>query len=171
MLRSVLCDQIRAASFHEPPGYTSLKKADVAVCTYHLLTMLVGYHRHFAKSEEDDMIRAFILGIGSWDRTSKWCIHALSVCCHELPLSVSKSLDNVLQKMSQIITQPSIAMHILEFLACLARRPSLYSNFREDEYRIVSMEMPELPAEKDARLKTLKDTGEAFQVGDDRGQC
>lgn len=137
LLRSVLCEQIRAASFHEPPGYTSLKKADVVVCIYHILTMLAGYHRYFAKSEEDDMIRAFILGIGSWDRTSKWCIHALSVCCHELPLSVSKSLDNALQKMSQIITQQQIAIHILEFLAGLARLPELYKNFREDDFKMV----------------------------------
>jgi hypothetical protein len=136
-LRNVLCDQIRSASFHEPPSYTSLKKADVAVCILHILTMLVSYHSHFAKSEEDEIVRAFILGIGSWDRTSKWCIHALSVCCHEMPLSVSKSLDSIIQKMSQIITQSQIAIHILEFLVMLARLPELYKNFREDEYKMV----------------------------------
>jgi hypothetical protein len=136
-LRNVLCDQIRSASFHEPPSYTSLKKADVAICILHILTMLVSYHAHFAKSEEDEIVRAFILGIGSWDRTSKWSIHALSVCCHEMPLSVSKSLDSIIQKMSQIITQSQIAIHILEFLVMLARLPELYKNFREDEYKMV----------------------------------
>jgi hypothetical protein len=137
LLRNVLCDQIRAASFHEPPNYTSLKKADVAVCLFHVLTMLVGYHDHFARSEEDEIVRTFILGVGSWDRTSKWCIHALSVCCHELPLSVSKMLDSIIQKMSQIITQSQVAVHILEFLVMLARLPNLYKNFREDEYKMV----------------------------------
>ena len=136
-LRSVLCDQIRAASFHEPPSYTSLKKADVAVCLYQVLTMLVGYHDHFARSEEDELVRTFTQGIGSWDRTSKWCIHALSICCHELPLSVSKLLDSIIQKMSQIITQSQVAVHILEFLVMLARLPDLYKNFREDEYKMV----------------------------------
>jgi hypothetical protein len=136
-LRNVLCEQIRAASFHEPPSYTSLKKADVAVCLFHILTMLVGYHDHFARSEEDEIVRTFILGIGSWDRTSKRCIHALSVCCYELPLSVSKMLDSIIQKMSQIITQSQVAVHILEFLVMLARLPDLYKNFREDEYKMV----------------------------------
>ncbi|KAE9979085.1 hypothetical protein Vi05172_g2545 [Venturia inaequalis] len=136
-LRSVLCDQIRSSSFHDPPSYTSLKKADVAICLFHVQTMLVSYHSHYARSEEDELVRSFILGIGSWDRTSKWCIHALTVCCHELPLSVSKHLDNILQKMSQIITQPQIAIHILEFLVMLARLPELYKNFREDEYKLV----------------------------------
>jgi hypothetical protein len=136
-LRSVLCDQIRSSGFHDPPTHTSLRKADVAVCVYHNLSMLIAYSPHFAKSEDDDIVKCFMLGIGSWDGTSKWCIHALSVCCHELPLSVSKSLDGILQKMSQIITQPQIAVHILEFLCGLARLPELFANFREDEYKLV----------------------------------
>ncbi|KIV98655.1 uncharacterized protein PV09_09569 [Verruconis gallopava] len=137
LLRNVLCDQLRASTFHEPPNHTSLKKADVAVCLFHILTILIGYHNHFARSEEDELVRTFILGMGSWDRTSKWCIHALSVCCHELPLSVSKMLDSIIQKMSQIITQQYVAVHILEFLVMLARLPDLYKNFREDEYKMV----------------------------------
>lgn len=137
MLRSVACEQIRNSSFHEPPSYTLLKKADVAVCLFHILTMLISYHDHFEKSEEDDLVKAFLHGIGHWDRTSKWCIHALTVCCQETPLSVSKTLDNIIQKMSQIITKPSIAIHILEFLTSLARMPELYKNFREEEFKMV----------------------------------
>jgi hypothetical protein len=137
MLRNVVCEQIRAQSFHEPPSYTSLRKADVAVCLFHVLTMLIGYNSHFAKSEEDEMIRSFVLGIGSWEGTSKWCIHALSVCCHELPLSISKSLDGIIQKMSTIITRTGVAIHILEFLCGVARMPDLYKNFTEEEYRTV----------------------------------
>ncbi|KKY39555.1 putative tuberin [Diaporthe ampelina] len=41
------------------------------------------------------------------------------------------------QKMSTVITQANVAMHILEFLAVLARMPALYSNFIEDEFRVV----------------------------------
>ncbi|KAJ9665387.1 Tuberous sclerosis 2-like protein [Coniosporium apollinis] len=137
MLRNLLCDQIKTASFHEPPAFTSLKKADVAVCLFHILTMLISYNPHFDKSEEDDMVRTFHLGIGSWDRTSKWCIHALTVCCHELPLSTSKCLDGIMQKMSQIVTQSQNAIHILEFLAGLSRMPDLYKNFREDDFKMV----------------------------------
>ncbi|KAJ4287682.1 Tuberous sclerosis 2-like protein [Kalmusia sp. IMI 367209] len=137
MLRNVICEQIRNSSFQEPPSYTLLKKADVAVCLFHILTVLISYHDYFEKSEEDDLVKAFIHGIGNWDRTSKWCIHALSVCCHELPLSVSKSLDIVVQKMSQIVTKPATAIHILDFLTSLARIPELFKNFREDEFKMV----------------------------------
>ncbi|KAH8726029.1 tuberin [Phaeosphaeriaceae sp. PMI808] len=137
MLRNVLCEQVRNSSFHEPPPHTLLKRADVAVCLFHVLTVILSYHEYFEKSEEDDLVKSFLQGIVQWDRTSKWCIHALSVCCFELPLSVSKSLDAIIQKMSQIITKPAIAIHILEFLTSLARLPDLYKNFREDEFKLV----------------------------------
>lgn len=137
MLRNVLCEQVRNSSFHEPPPHTLLKRADVAVCLYHILTVIISYHEYFEKSEEDDMVKAFLQGIVQWDRTSKWCIHALSVCCFEVPLSVSKSLDTIIQKMSQIVTKPATAIHILEFLTSLARLPELYKNFREEEFKTV----------------------------------
>ncbi len=137
LLRNVLCEQIKANTFHEPPTSSGLKKADVVLCLFHVLTMLLSYHEHFAKSEQDEVVRTFLLGIGSWDRTSTCCIHALSICCHELPLSISKSLNTILQKMSSIITQSHVAVHILEFLACLARLPDVYVNFREDDFRTV----------------------------------
>ncbi|KAK6065729.1 GTPase activating protein [Seiridium cupressi] len=136
-LRKVVCELIRTNGFREPPSATGLRRADVAICLFHTLTMILSYHQHFQKTEEDEIVSTFVRGMATYERSAKCCIHALSICCYELPMSTSKALVTILQKMSQIITQPSIAIHILEFLACLARRPSLYSNFREDEHRIV----------------------------------
>ena len=137
LLRNVLCEQMQATSFHDPPTSSGLRKADVAICILHNITMLLGYHEHFARSEEDEIVRTFNSGIGSWDRTSKVCVNALLICCHEMPLSVTRSLNAILQKMSQIITQSRVAMHILEFLGGLARMPDVYVNLREDELRTV----------------------------------
>ncbi len=134
-LRRMLCEMIRANASQEPPHSSGLRRTDVANCLFHSLIMVVSYHHHFQKADEDDIVRTFMYGIS--DKTAKTCIHALSICCQELPMSVSKSLVTILQKMSQVITQPLVAMHILEFLACLSRLHSLYSNFREDEYLIV----------------------------------
>lgn len=138
LLRSILCDQIKNETFREPPVSTGMKKADVAGCIFESLSVLVSYREHFAKSEEDDLIRAFMLGIiGSWGSTSRACIHALSVCCHEIPLSVTKSLNGILDKLSKMITMSNLAVHILEFLALLARLPDVYVNLREEEIRTV----------------------------------
>ena len=137
MLRSVICGQLANKNFHEPPSFTGLKRSDAAICLYHVLTMLISYRKHFSRNEEDDIVRIFASGIVSWERTSEICIHALSVCCHELPGSLIKVLEGTLQRMSQIITQSQVAVHILEFLAALARLPELYRNFREEEFKIV----------------------------------
>ncbi|KAK4167993.1 tuberous sclerosis 2 protein [Cladorrhinum sp. PSN259] len=134
-LRRLICEMIRQNSFQEPPALSGLRRNDVSNCLFHSLVMITSYHEHFQKVDEDDIVRTFTHGIT--DKTAKTCIHALQVCCHELPMSVSKSLITILQRMSQVITQPFVAMHILEFLACLSRQPSLYSNFRDDDYRIV----------------------------------
>ncbi|KAJ5280075.1 hypothetical protein N7478_005447 [Penicillium angulare] len=138
LLRSILCDQVKNETFHEPPGLTGLKKSDVAACIFDALCMLVSYHEHFAKSEEDDLVRAFMVGIiGSWGATSRGCIQALSLCCHEIPASVTKSLMSILDRMSKVITMSNLAVHILEFLALLARLPDVYINLREEEMRTV----------------------------------
>jgi len=99
--------------------------------------MIVSYHQEFTKADQDEIVRTFLQGISAWERAAKCCIHALAICCHELPGSTSKALTTILQKMSQIITQQHVAIHILEFLVCLARLPDLYVNFREDQYRTV----------------------------------
>lgn len=137
MLRNVLCEQLRVNSFHDPPPSSGLKRQDVMICLFHTLAILLTYREHFSKNEQDEIVRTFILGVGSGERAAKHCIHALSICCHELPLSISKSLNSILQKMSQIITQSQMAAHILEFLTGLARMPEVYVNFREDDYRTV----------------------------------
>ncbi|PYI10778.1 GTPase activating protein [Aspergillus sclerotiicarbonarius CBS 121057] len=138
LLRSILCDQVKNDSFREPPPSTGVKKTDVAGYIFEFLCSLISYHEHFAKSEEDELVRAFMMGvIGSWGGTSRGCIHALSVCCHEIPLSVTKSLNGILDKMSKVITMSNLAVHILEFLALLARLPDVYINLREEEIRTV----------------------------------
>ena len=138
LLRSILCDQVKNETFHEPPVTTGLKKSDVAARIFDALCMLVSYHEHLAKSEEDDLVRAFMSGIiGSWGATSRGCIQALSLCCHEIPMSVTKSLMSILDRMAKVITMSNIAVHILEFLALLARLPEVYVNLREEEIRTV----------------------------------
>ena len=136
-LRKLICEQVRTNSFQEPPNALGLRRADVAIPLFHSLTMILSYHDHFSKLEEDDIVKTFVHGITTWERTAQGCIHALSICCHELPLSTSKSLGQMLNQMAAIITQPRVAIHILEFLACLSRLHDVYVNFREDEYRTV----------------------------------
>ncbi|KAJ4145498.1 hypothetical protein LMH87_004347 [Akanthomyces muscarius] len=136
-LRKVVCDHLRTNTLPEPPNIHGLRKADVAICLYQSLTVILSYHEYFQKSDEDEIVKTFAQGISGWERSAKACIHALSICCHELPLSMSKSLVQILTQMAQIITQPHVSVHILEFLSCLSRMHNVYVNFREEEFRTV----------------------------------
>lgn len=136
-LRKLLCEIIHRGSFQEPPLGSGPRQAEVVICLYHSLTMILSYHDHFQKGEEDEIVQTFILGIGGRERVSQCCIHALSICCHELPLSTSKLLLQMLGQMSLIITQPDVAMHILEFLSCLSRLRDVYVNFRDEDFKVV----------------------------------
>lgn len=133
--RRILCEQSKHNLFQDPPPATGLRRPEVNICIFQTLTTIMSYHQHFHKSDEDDLVRTFMQGIGH--STAKTCIHALTICCHELPLATTKALVTILQKMSTVITQPYVAVHILEFLAGLARLTDLYSNFIDDEFRII----------------------------------
>lgn len=135
MLRNYICDQLHTNRIPSPDLPNEVKRADIAVSLIHLLTVLISYREHFAKNEKEGIVKAFQLGLHSWNRTAKPCIHALSICCYELPGSTSKYLSGILTKLSQIITSPVVSVHILEFLSALAKLPDLYSNFTEPDFR------------------------------------
>lgn len=135
MLRNYVCEQLHTNRIPSPDLPNEIKRADIAVSLIHLLTVLISYREHFAKTEKEGIVKAFQLGLHSWNRTAKPCIHALSICCYELPGSTSKYLSGILTKLSQIITSPVVSVHILEFLSALAKLPQLYSNFTEPDFR------------------------------------
>ncbi|CAM0140599.1 Tuberous sclerosis 2-like protein [Umbelopsis sp. WA50703] len=138
-LRSTICEVITKHSFLEnvknmPPN---LKRNDLNIMAYKILTIMISYRRIFSKQKQDEMVFCFYSGIMQITSATRACINALTVCCHELPLSVSKMLNEILLKMSQIISVSSVSVHILEFLSGLARLPNLYANFTGDMYKPV----------------------------------
>ncbi|KAI8367896.1 hypothetical protein EDC96DRAFT_506444 [Choanephora cucurbitarum] len=116
-----------------------IKRNDLTVHAYNLLTVLISYRRIFTepKQDQDEIVYAFYVGIMQVTSATRLCINSLSVCCHEMPLSVTKMLNEILQRMSQIISVSSVSVHILEFLSALARLPDLYANFTGDMYKPV----------------------------------
>jgi hypothetical protein len=138
-LRRVLCEQVGNASFREPPSSTGLKKSDVAICIFNALTPLIAYATMVeqpTRNDSDELVRSFLQGIGGqWEGTSRGCIHSLSICCLEIPASVARSYPTILDKMLKNVTKAYLSVHILEFLAELARLPEEHSNLREEEVR------------------------------------
>jgi hypothetical protein len=117
----------------------NIKRNDLTVYAYNLLTILISYRRIFTdpKQDQDEIVYAFYVGIMQVTAATRLCINSLAVCCYEMPLSVTKMLNEILQRMSQIISVSSVSVHILEFLSGLARLPNLYANFTGDMYKPV----------------------------------
>lgn len=123
-----------------------------AVSYVHLLTVLISYRALFSATEERQLVGILINHAGSSDTTvSKACIHALTICCHELPDTVTRQLEDIVQKMHRMVTQRHLAVHVLEFLTGLSRLPVLFSNFRFDDFkRIFGVSFSYLDSMRDA---------------------
>ncbi|OUM65137.1 hypothetical protein PIROE2DRAFT_41984 [Piromyces sp. E2] len=102
-----------------------------------MLTVLIAYSKFFTKTQQDELILVFQIGLTKWSTTTRPCIHALLLCLLELPKSMTKLLTSTLVKMSQIMTAPTFSVHLLEFLSLLAKLPHLYVNFVESDYKLV----------------------------------
>lgn len=113
--------------FTTPLPETGIKPRDVVLCLYYTLTMLLPYNEHFGRRELESTVRAFANGLDRWDGAGKCCIHALALCCHEIPSVIDKWMFNIIQKMQQKITQSDLAIDILEFLSGLSGLPDACS--------------------------------------------
>ncbi|KAI9290007.1 hypothetical protein BC943DRAFT_348621 [Umbelopsis sp. AD052] len=138
-VRGTMCELITKHTFLENVTNlpSNIKRNDLSILAYNVLTVMISYRRIFNKNKQDELVFCFYFGIMQITSATKACINALTVCCHELPLSISKMLNEILMKMSQIISHSSVSVHILEFLSGLARLPNLYANFTGDMYKPV----------------------------------
>lgn len=144
-LRGFLSGRIREpANMFEPPKDIGMDKADVALCVYHILERLIPYAKmqppspHLDTSRRGvDLVRAFRAGVGEnlYEGTARSCIHALSVCCFELPEAIATEYPGIIVAMMQMISQSHLLVHVLEFLAQVARLPHLHRYFADEEIR------------------------------------
>lgn len=136
-IRALVARQISSTKVVRPPVESGLKQADVAVCLCNVLTMLIGYRRHFEKEARREMIQAFHDGLTAWDTTTIHCVHALTICCYELPDLMWRFVLPVVEKMAKLLTKADAAIHLLEFLAGLSRLPELLRGFNGEELKVV----------------------------------
>ncbi|KAK3815182.1 MAG: hypothetical protein J3Q66DRAFT_314331 [Benniella sp.] len=113
------------------------RRHNLHILAYKVLVILLCYHTKFSTKELHDLVHAFVVGLSRQAACAKICIHALVVCCYELPQSMTKHLSGTVLKLSQIMSTATISVHILEFLSTVARLPMLYSNFVESDYKRV----------------------------------
>ena len=145
-LRKILVGQLLNGKFLVPAVETQVKKGDVACCLLQTLTILLGYAEkekeegdgpaeYFQQSEEDELVKVFLYGIGTWDRAGQICVQALTVACHAIPVSITRTIGAILGKLERYITTTHLTVDILEFLANVACIQQIHTNIIGDDHR------------------------------------
>lgn len=117
-----------------PPG---LKPRDAQGLAHYSLAVLVSYRRCFEPHQRHVLVEVFQQGLDGQLSTIKCCLHALALSAFELRPSVTKCLPRILEKLSQIMSNPNMSVHILGFLSIVGTLPALYANFTEADYKMV----------------------------------
>ena len=116
---------------------TGLKPRDAQGLACYSLSVLISYRGCFEPAMQHVLVEVLIAGLSGQPSTIKACLQALSLSAFELPNSMKRFLPNILTKLSQIMTNASMAMHIIDFLAIVGSLRHLYANFTEDDFRLV----------------------------------
>jgi tuberous sclerosis protein 2 len=116
---------------------TGLKPRDAQGLACRSLSVLISYRGCFEPAMQHVLVEVLIAGLSGQPSTIKACLQALSLSAFELPNSMKRFLPNILTKLSQIMTNASMAMHIIDFLAIVGSLPHLYANFTEDDFKLV----------------------------------
>ena len=135
-IQGVICEKIESGHTMDPPLYSGLGKSFVAAQLVQTLVASMSYHRQLSKEHVTALVAVFDATAGSRDyAVSIECIHALTTCCYEVPDLMTKYMDDIIDKMSRLVTQRYLAIHVLQFLAGLSRLPELYRNFAQHDYK------------------------------------
>ncbi|KAJ7451083.1 hypothetical protein FB451DRAFT_1284613 [Mycena latifolia] len=116
---------------------TGLKVRDAHGLAFHTLSVLVGYQRCFDMGQQHLLVEVFQTGLDGQPATIKCCLHALSLAAFELTASMTKCLSRILEKLSQIMSNPDMAVHILGLLSIIGSLRPLYANFTDADFKMV----------------------------------
>jgi tuberous sclerosis protein 2 len=114
-----------------------LKPRDAYGLAYHSLSVLISYKRCFDGQSLHHLIEVFLDGLSGSPSAIKCCLHALSLSAFELKPSMTRYLSRILEKLSQIMSNPTMSVHIIDFLSIVGSIQSLHVNFREQDYKMV----------------------------------
>ncbi|KIK93115.1 hypothetical protein PAXRUDRAFT_145764 [Paxillus rubicundulus Ve08.2h10] len=114
-----------------------LKARDAHGLAYHTLTVMISYRRCFDVPLRHALVDVLREGLNGQPSTIICCLHALTLSAFELTSSLKRSLPSLLEKLSQIMSNPDMAVHILSFLSIIGSMSQLHANLREDDFKMI----------------------------------
>lgn len=114
-----------------------LKQRDAHGLAYHSISVLVSYKPCFDGQLLHALVEVLLEGLSGQPSTVKCCLQALSLCAFELQPSMRKYLPKILEKLSQIMSNAAMAIHIIDFLSIVGSIQTLHANFTEADFKMV----------------------------------
>ncbi|KAJ7202794.1 hypothetical protein GGX14DRAFT_462320 [Mycena pura] len=114
-----------------------LKVRDAHGLAFHTLSVLVGYQQCFDMAQQHLLVEVFQHGLDGQPATIKCCLHALSLAAFELTASMTKCLTRILEKLSQIMSNADVDVHILGLLSIIGSLRPLHANFTDGDFKMV----------------------------------
>ncbi|KAI6022876.1 hypothetical protein BKA83DRAFT_4270037 [Pisolithus microcarpus] len=138
-LLNVLCSGIASGELGSyidrwPPG---LKVRDAHGLAYQTLSVLVSYRRCLDLPLRHALVDVLREGLNGQPSTIISCLRALTLCAFDLTSSLKRTFPPLLEKLSQIMSNPAMAVHILNFLSITGSITELHANLREDDFKMV----------------------------------
>ena len=138
-LLTVVCNGVTKGELgscidHWPPG---LKARDAHGLAYRTLSVLINYRRCFDIPLRYILVDVLREGLNGQPSTIIGCLRALTICAFELTSSLKRTFPLLLVKLSQIMSNPVMAVHILNFLSITGSISELHANLREDDFKMI----------------------------------
>jgi hypothetical protein len=117
----------------------SLSKSDVYFCNTKLLMLLLTKCEALDRQLSDELIKCFVLGLAKFPPgrhvPSLNSLYALQISLFSSLSSVQRTVPSLLTRLSQLVTDRHLGMHVLEFLLFLFTSQRL--NLMKDEYMLL----------------------------------
>ncbi|KIN96263.1 hypothetical protein M404DRAFT_249113 [Pisolithus tinctorius Marx 270] len=138
-LLNVLCSGVTSGELGSyidrwPPG---LKVRDAHGLAYQTLSVLISYRRCLDIPLRHALVDVLREGLNGQPSTILICLRGLTLCAFELTSSLKRTFPPLLEKLSQIMSNPAMAVHILNFLAITGSITELHANLREDDFKMI----------------------------------
>jgi tuberous sclerosis protein 2 len=114
-----------------------LYASDATALAYSAITVLISYRRHFEPARQHRLVETLYRGLSGPPVSALTCLHALTLAAFELRPSMTKFLADIVDRLTQIMSNPQAPVHIINFLAMVGSLPELYANFTQDQFKKV----------------------------------
>lgn len=140
---------------------SNLYKSDVQVAYVRTLSSIFPYYKYLSKSKSDDMIEVLLFVLeSSSEKSIVPILHILTISCYEIPSSVKKHLNKIIEIISIRLTNKQAIAPLLEFLIALSDSVEIIDSLTIDQFkRVFTVSFKLIEVSEDLKKSAAEMTG------------